>query len=76
MTQTITATFENGVFKPTEPINPPEHTRVRLILDTVDEIEQKKRNQETLAALQEIWQKIRVHSTEPHFTRDQLHERR
>jgi predicted DNA-binding antitoxin AbrB/MazE fold protein len=76
MTQTITATFEDGVLKPVQPLNLPEHTQVRLTLELLTEDEQKKRNQEALAALEEVWKNIRVHSTEPHLTRDQLHERR
>jgi predicted DNA-binding antitoxin AbrB/MazE fold protein len=71
MMQTITATFENGVFKPAQQPNLPEHSKVRLIVEplTVDkEIAAK------LAALQAFWKKTRPHSK--HLTRDQLHERR
>ena len=74
MTQTITATFEDGVLKPTQPLSLPEHAQVRLTIELLDEAEQKKRNQETLAALQELWKTSKVHSK--HLTRDELHERR
>ncbi len=70
MTQTITATFENGVFKPTQAPNLPEHTQVRLTivpLATDVEIAQK------LVALNAMWKNTRPHSK--HLTRDQLHER-
>lgn len=76
MTQTVTATFENGVLKPTQPLNLPEHSQVRATLELLDAGEQLKRNQETLAALESLWQNSHICSTEPHLTRDQLHERR
>ena len=50
--QTVIATFENGVLKPAQPLNLPEHTRVRLSLEVLSADDQKKQNQETLAALQ------------------------
>ena len=31
MTQTITATFEDGVLKPTQPLNLPEHAQVIVV---------------------------------------------
>ena len=74
MMQTITATFEDGVLKPAQPLNLPDHAQVRLTLELFDEAEQKKRNQETLAALEELWKTSKVHSHP--LTRDELHERR
>ena len=76
MSQVITATFEDGVLKPSQPLNIPVHSRVRLILEIVDEDEQAKKNQETLSALEDLWRHSKVHSTEERLTRDQLHERR
>lgn len=35
MTKTITAVFENGVLKPTEKLNLPEHATVELLLTDV-----------------------------------------
>jgi predicted DNA-binding antitoxin AbrB/MazE fold protein len=33
MTQTITATFEDGVLKPTEPLDLPAHAEVRVTVE-------------------------------------------
>lgn len=79
MTQTITATFENGVLKPTQPLDLPECAQVRLTVELVKsdvQREWEEHREERLAALEALWKNIRVHSTEPHMTRDQLHERR
>lgn len=35
MPQTITATYEHGVFVPRTPINLPEHTEVKLLLPKI-----------------------------------------
>jgi predicted DNA-binding antitoxin AbrB/MazE fold protein len=78
MTQTITATFEDGVLKPVQPLDLPEHAQVRLTVDLVQTDVQKEweeKKDERSAALEALW-KIRVDSTEPHMTREQLHERR
>ena len=76
MTQATNATFENGVFTPSQPLNLPEHAQVRLTVEFFAEDQQKKRNEETLAALETLWKSTRIYSKEPHLTRDQLHERR
>ena len=79
MTHSITATFENGVFKPTLPLDLPEQTHVRLTVELLHSAIQKEwdeKREERLAALESLWKNIRVHSTEPHLTREQLHERR
>ncbi len=78
MTQTITATFEDGVLKPAQPLDLPEHAQVRLTIETLHSEIQKQwdaTKEERLAALEELW-KTPVCSTEPHMTRDQLNERR
>ena len=36
MTQTITATFENGVLKPAQPLDLPEHTQVRVTIEAIE----------------------------------------
>jgi predicted DNA-binding antitoxin AbrB/MazE fold protein len=76
MTQTITATFENGVLKPAQPLDLPEHAKVRITFELVDEAVQSARNQETLAVMESLWKSASVQSTEPPLTREQLHERR
>jgi predicted DNA-binding antitoxin AbrB/MazE fold protein len=70
--QTFTAIFENGVFKPTEPLNLAEHTQVRL---TFEPPKKEMTKEERLAALAGLMQIIKPHPGE-HLTRDQLHERR
>lgn len=68
---TITATFEQGVLKPTEALSLPDHARVRLTIELVEtEIQKAKR----LAALESLWLLSKVHSEE-YLTRDELHER-
>ncbi len=69
--QTITATFEDGVLKPTQPLNLPEHAQVRV---TVEMLETDAQKAEKLAALEALWRISRPHSE--HLTRDQLNERR
>jgi predicted DNA-binding antitoxin AbrB/MazE fold protein len=76
MTQTITATFEDGVLKPAQPLDLPERAQVRLIVQFLAEDQRKKQNEETLAALEDLWKSTRIFSKEPYLTRDQLHERR
>ena len=75
MSQIVTATYENGVLKPAEPLALPANAKVRLTVDLVVE-EQKLTPAERLAALEELWRTSSISSTEPYLTRDQLHERR
>ena len=78
MTQTITATFEDGVLKPTRPLDLPERTRVQLTIEIPESEIQKQwdaTKEQRLAALEEPW-KNPVCSTEPHMTREQLNYRR
>jgi predicted DNA-binding antitoxin AbrB/MazE fold protein len=79
MTQTITATFEDGVLKPTQPLDLPEHTQVQITIEPSKSNLQKEweaTKAERLAALESLLRMAKVHSTEPHLTREQLHERR
>lgn len=70
--QTITATFENGVLKPSQPLNLPDHSQVRI---TIERVESSLQIDDKLAALESLWRNSKTHSEE-HLTRDQLHERR
>jgi predicted DNA-binding antitoxin AbrB/MazE fold protein len=67
----ITATFENGVLKPTQPLDLPDHTQVRLTIEPMDLDSQKA---EKLAALEALWRISKPHSER--LTRDELNERR
>ncbi len=71
MTQTITATFEDGVLKPTQPLDLPECAQVRL---TIEPLVNGKTVEERLAALDELMKIAKPHPG-PHLTRDELHER-
>ena len=75
MSQVVTATYENGVLKPAEPLALPANAKVRLTVELVIE-EPKLTPAERLAALEELWRTSSICSTEPYLTRDQLHERR
>jgi predicted DNA-binding antitoxin AbrB/MazE fold protein len=74
MSQEITATFEDGVFKPEESLPLPSGTRVRLtveFLGTSPEAEDA-----TWQELEKLWEEVSVDSGGLRFSRDQLHERR
>jgi predicted DNA-binding antitoxin AbrB/MazE fold protein len=71
MTQIIFAIFDDGVFTPSQPVNLPEHSRVRL---TVEPINVDEKIEGKLATMQAFWKKTKPHSS--HMTRDQLNERR
>jgi predicted DNA-binding antitoxin AbrB/MazE fold protein len=74
MSQSITATFEDGVLKPDQPLRLPAHARVRL---TVDSLEQEPvGSEDAWAELEELWKEATVDSGGERLTRDQLHERR
>ena len=72
MTQTITATFEDGVLKPAQPLDLPDHTHVRL---TIEPLINGKTVEERLAALDDLMKIAKPHPG-PHLTRDELNERR
>lgn len=74
MFQEIEATFEDGVFKPDQHPSLSEHTRVRLLVEAVEESD--KTSQEALTDLEQLWQNSRFDSQGDRLTRDQLHERR
>ena len=78
MTRTITATFENGVLKPAEPLDLPEHAQVQITISVPPKSDvQEKWNatkEQRLAALEKSLQMAKPLGE--HLTRDQLHERR
>lgn len=73
MSQTILATFEDGVFRPEQRLDLPPHTRVRLIVDLV--AEETALAHEAWNELEELWQEASVDSGGQRLARDQLHER-
>lgn len=76
MSQTILATFQNGVFTPAESLSLPDKAQVRLTVELLDEDTCRKQQQAALKALEELWRLGKIHSHEDRLTRDQLHERR
>ena len=76
MSQTILATFEDGVFKPSEPLDLLPQTTVEL---TIKELPGKEETplskEEVLAMMKSLWAQTKAHNA-PHMTRDELHERR
>lgn len=75
MSQVVTATFEDGVLKPTEPLSLPENAHVRLTVELVGEEAEQCRS-EKLAALEALWRHSKLRSDGERLTRDQLHDRR
>jgi predicted DNA-binding antitoxin AbrB/MazE fold protein len=76
MFQVITATFEDGVLKPTERLDLRPHSRVRL---TVEPLEQETADAQRRRAWEELellWRQSALDSQGERLSRDQLHERR
>jgi predicted DNA-binding antitoxin AbrB/MazE fold protein len=74
MSQVVTAVYEDGVFKPTEPLDLAPHTTVQLTVEVPEETDRPTK-EERLAILQRLWSQTKAHGA-PHLTRDELHERR
>lgn len=75
MSQVVTAVYEDGVLKPTEPLNLPPHTTVQLTIEPINSWGASR--QKRVAALEAFLRQARpVESPESHLTRDELHERR
>ena len=69
---TVTAIFENGVFRPLQAIDLPSSTQVRI---TIELSPTETAKEEAWRKLQELWNTIKIESDEPRLTRDELHER-
>ncbi len=50
---TVKAIYENGVFRPTEPVNLPEQTCVDVIVPTESDPEDRKNQEEIYALLRQ-----------------------
>jgi predicted DNA-binding antitoxin AbrB/MazE fold protein len=73
MSQIITATFQDGVLKPDQPLDLPPGSRVRLTVEPVVSEEEKDKAWEEWDKLCE---EIHLDAGATQLTRDQLHERR
>jgi predicted DNA-binding antitoxin AbrB/MazE fold protein len=74
MSQTILATFEDGVLRPEQRLDLPPHARVRLTVTLV--AEETQAIDDSWKELEELWKEASVDSGSERLTRDQLHERR
>ena len=74
MSQIITATFDGAVFKPDDPVELPDRTRVRLVVDCLED--GKAESDQAMDELEKLWDEVSVDSEGVRLTRDQLHERR
>lgn len=80
MSQVLKAIYQNGAFVPLEPLNLPEDSEVEitvrssaLVAPKINDVAQKT------AVLQRIVQRMQANplpAGAPHFTREELHERR
>jgi predicted DNA-binding antitoxin AbrB/MazE fold protein len=76
MPQIVTATFEDGILKPSQPLDLEPHTEVQLTIELLPDKSDRQRSREALAKLMELCRTSPIHPKEAHLTRDQLHERR
>jgi hypothetical protein len=74
MTQTLTATVQDGMLRPDEPLKLPSGTRVELLI-LVPEAWRPMTDEEWEASERFIEEQP-IHSDGKYMTRDQLHERR
>jgi len=80
MSQRLRAIYQNGAFIPQSPCDLPENSEVELIIETprvippkVTDPEERKR---ILAEMVERMRANPIPADAPHFTREELHERR
>ena len=52
---TVKAIYENGVFRPTEPVSLPEKTHVEVIVPTESDPEDRKNQEEIYALLRQSY---------------------
>ncbi|HKI36966.1 MAG TPA: antitoxin family protein [Gemmataceae bacterium] len=76
MIQVITATFEDGVLKPNEPLKLPPHSQVRLAVEPLDEDDERVRRQHAWETVELLWRRSTIDSQGERLSRAQLHERR
>ncbi len=77
MTQTFLATFEDGVLKPTKPLDLPEHAQVRVTIEVLKSDIQEEWDATKEKRIEALECSLRL--AKPmgeRLTRDQLHERR
>jgi predicted DNA-binding antitoxin AbrB/MazE fold protein len=74
MSQVITATYTDGIFKPDVPVNLSPGVRVRLVLEPLEPAPELV--EDAWEDLEQLCVEFPVDSGGLRLTRDQLHERR
>lgn len=75
MIDVVEATFKDGVFRPDRQPALSESTRVRLIVETVNEQADESLSKQAWTNLEQLWQTSNFHSHGDRLSRDELHER-
>lgn len=76
MSQTVIATYEDGVLRPSEPLDLLPQAQVQLTIEQLPKkAETPASKKETVAMMKRLWTQTKAHQA-PHLTRDELHERR
>jgi hypothetical protein len=76
MSQTVLATFEDGVLKPDVPLGLAAQTRVRLVVEPLDTpTVLADEGDEDWISLEQVWAESEVDSGGPPPSRDALHDR-
>lgn len=76
MSQTMTATYEDGVLKLSRPLPIPARSEVRVTIELIDGGQGLNQRQAALRALEDLWKANAIDSHGERLTREQLHERR
>ncbi len=76
MTQFFTATFEDGVLKPHEPLSLLPHCRVRVAVEPLEDEETQLRRRQAWETIERLWRESTLDSGGERLTREQLHQRR
>lgn len=77
MSATVTAVYEDGVFRPGSPCDLPEGSRV--VLSIQEEPEKLLSDEEKKRLIEEMierWKRNPLPADAPRLTRDEMHERR
>ena len=72
----ITATFEDGVLKPHEPLHLLPQSRVRLSIQPLTEVEGASSQRAAWSTIEQLWRETAIDSGGERLTREELHERR
>ena len=71
----ITATFEDGVLTPHEPLQLLPQSRVRLSIQPLAEVEGETSQSAAWNTLEQLWRETAIDSGGQRLTREELHDR-